>query len=444
MNPADFAKRYEQLTDEELAAIKMDELLPDARTAYEAEMRRRAADRGTQNGVETKLNSEQTEVKEPEPFVCIKCKAELGAPAKVVRRIPRCPQGHVLTKVKGTNTPGLKAFLLGAGSEFVMLFVGGVLLQLVVAPILNDFAVSHSPLTVAGSVLPLLALYALILPAVGLITWFRLRHTQFESLGRLARGHLSQAAGAITLLGILFTVAAWQDFGPAGMERYRQTRNTLLVQACRDANLEAVRKLVSAGANVNVDVRGETPLQAALGNSCYPIKMRPVVELLLQKGGDANIRAYPSAYTPTMTAVGDLCPDEDIVKRLIAAGADVNAKGSLTDERTPLMIVAESMAKNKVVLAGVLLDAGAKVDLTNDAGDTALLLVAKQMGRLGGLGQFEMFDFLVSRGADMNRRNAAGETVLRAVRTGDIAKYPLRRPEYLAVVKHLQQAGVRD
>jgi ankyrin repeat protein len=239
---------------------------------------------------------------------------------------------------------------------------------------------------------------------------------------------------------VVLTVIVYTSY-TGFLKAHRQTRAIIqagFINACDTGSVDDMRKLLAAGADVNSEDRGFLPLQAAV-NFCSAEK----VDLLLQKGANANGRAFPNGDTALMISV-ESCLDTNVPKRLIAAGADVNAKGGKVfgsgQEHTPLMVLAQGVGKEKIAIARLLVDAGAQVDLTNDDGDTALILTAKKMSQ--GLGLIEMFDFLVSRGANVNARNHAGETPMKVVKSGEILKSDPQG--YTALIRHMQKAGAHD
>ena len=86
----------------------------------------------------------------------------------------------------------------------------------------------------------------------------------------------------------------------------------------------------------------------------------PVVEVLLKSRADPNIRDVDTDMTPLLEAART---ERDIVKLLLAAGADVNAasrkEGDLLMGMTPLMIAAMDGNEELVQL---LIDKGADVN----------------------------------------------------------------------------------
>lgn len=116
-------------------------------------------------------------------------------------------------------------------------------------------------------------------------------------------------------------------------------------------DLETVKLLLHAGANANAANRyGVTPLSLAATN-----RDAAMAKALLDAGADANAR-LPSGSTMLMQAARTGNPD--IVRLLIEHGADVNAKGSVYGE-TALVWAAD---QNHPEAEQVLIAHGADVD----------------------------------------------------------------------------------
>jgi ankyrin repeat protein len=127
------------------------------------------------------------------------------------------------------------------------------------------------------------------------------------------------------------TVAA-QTADPQGPRRAADAVTPLLTAIYR-GDLQAVERLIAAGANVRAANReGVTPLSMASLDG----DMR-IVERLLAAGADAKERG-PNGETPLMFAARN--GRVDVVRRLVAAGADVNAREALRGT-TALMWAAE-------------------------------------------------------------------------------------------------------
>jgi ankyrin repeat protein len=105
-----------------------------------------------------------------------------------------------------------------------------------------------------------------------------------------------------------------------------------LIQAARTGSLDAIERLLDAGADVNLpgptgDDWDATPLQHAI------LARQPgAVQLLLERGADPNRSAGPKSVAPLLLAAGDT--DPTFVRLLLAHGADPDVEDEHGD--TPL------------------------------------------------------------------------------------------------------------
>lgn len=136
-----------------------------------------------------------------------------------------------------------------------------------------------------------------------------------------------------------------------------RTCRTALQCAATYGHLDVVERLLAAGARVNsnADFYGETSLQAAAKGGHLD-----VVEILLASG--ANVNAQPvyqkgRAALQAAAANGHL----DVVERLLAAGARVNSNADFYDQ-TALQVAAE---RGHLDVVERLLAAGAEVSATS-------------------------------------------------------------------------------
>jgi len=90
------------------------------------------------------------------------------------------------------------------------------------------------------------------------------------------------------------------------------------------------------------------------------------IKRLLDAGADINA---PSYFTPLMRSIRER--NEKLAQLLIAAGADVNAKAKASNNQTAMMIAAE-YGQTNVVRA--LIEAGADINARNEYDETALLI----------------------------------------------------------------------
>ena len=192
--------------------------------------------------------------------------------------------------------------------------------------------------------------------------------------------------------------------------------------------------LLEAGADVDAAGAGYTPLHAAVLRADLAL-----AEALIANGANLNARltqatqarrnhndyAFDKALlgaTPFMLAAKE--GEAEFMRAFAAAGADLSLP--LSDGSTPLMAAALGKqravpGRTLIIVAGqpvnrvperraraaveVVVELGADVDATNDAGDTALHVAARK--------RFDtVVRFLAENGADLHVRNAAGRTPL--------------------------------
>jgi ankyrin repeat protein len=133
----------------------------------------------------------------------------------------------------------------------------------------------------------------------------------------------------------------------ADVNASRDTR-TVLMNAAEENNVEIVRLLLDAGADVRPrDHRGLNAMSLAASRG-----HAEVVRLLLGKGSDANER-FESDVTALMLAARD--GHVETVKLLIAHGADVNAKS-----KNGVTALREATSNGYGDVAEILKAAGAK------------------------------------------------------------------------------------
>ena len=228
----------------------------------------------------------------------------------------------------------------------------------------------------------------------------------------------------------------------AGMARRGNDMSfTALLFAVTAGKQSAVETLLDAGANVNDALPdGTSALMLAAQNANWEIGNR-----LIDRGADVNAMkpgwtALHEAVHVRRTSRGGMLPPPvsngnatslDFIKRLIKAGADVNARMksfSFRDEyrtrfnrieATPFLLAAKSVDTEVMQL---LLESGANPRLTNAEGTTALMVASGLdlwlPGEDGGTlpedepEALQAVRMLLDLGLDVNAVNSRGETAL--------------------------------
>ena len=167
-----------------------------------------------------------------------------------------------------------------------------------------------------------------------------------------------------------------------------------LVKAAMEDDLEAVNAALAAKPDANVRDKDthESALEYAVRNG-----NEDIVRVLLSARADVN--AKDEFGQTALMMLGDSVTSE-LVWQLINAGAKVNARDK--DGETPLINAAEV---NNVEALKALIEAGAKVNAANSDGETPLMKAAES-------GLVHNVHALIMAGADVNARNKEGKTAL--------------------------------
>ena len=190
-----------------------------------------------------------------------------------------------------------------------------------------------------------------------------------------------------------------------------------LVDAIRHNAPRAVRYLIKAGADVNIqDDTGRIALVEAAKGKKWPIMMD-----LINAGADVNVRDIYSDTALMFAAVGG---EVRIVSSLLKAGADINAQ---CREMSALSAAVEHRKEDVALL---LIKSGADVNVPDHVyqGTTALMRAAKN-------GMVQIVDALLESGADVHLRNYVGETALLHAVWGD----PMN--VHVEIIRALVKAG---
>lgn len=254
----------------------------------------------------------------------------------------------------------------------------------------------------------------------------------FKAGAKLSDDALLRAARCGEADTVRFFLASNPKLNVNVRDSFEEHGKTALMWAAENGNSAVVEALIQAGADVNAsalshdawdrvrysggrvkdsDWTGETALMFAVspitGTKVSPERRLAVVKALIKAGADVNARDSYFKRPPLMWA-GYSAPLE-VVNALIAAGADLKAKdadGRLAAEMLLGMMERISEAGD-VELARKLIAAGADVNAGkyNLKDDTALMLAVKG-------GNAQIVRMLLDAGADLNAKDYQKQTPL--------------------------------
>ncbi|MBW5390752.1 ankyrin repeat domain-containing protein [Brachyspira hampsonii] len=157
-----------------------------------------------------------------------------------------------------------------------------------------------------------------------------------------------------------------------------------IIDLIKMGDLETIKKLIeskSLDVNYNLDIdeySKSTPLIQAI-----EYKQTDIINYLLENNADVNLTlGYSTPLTEAMY-------DEELVRKLIDLGADINLPTELTGF-TPLMA-----SLHNIAIAELLIEKGADIEAKDDDGINALVYASTYNNE-------EMVKFLLEKGADAN------------------------------------------
>ncbi|MFN2502202.1 MAG: ankyrin repeat domain-containing protein [Pyrinomonadaceae bacterium] len=224
-------------------------------------------------------------------------------------------------------------------------------------------------------------------------------------------------------------------------------KEKLLFKAIKERNLDSVKKLIAAKADVNArDEEEKTTLQQAAENYLpggeilkaliaggAEVKWGGVEALRMQQANQAEIIKIlikagfnvNSSDAKGNTAI--FYTDAENLDLLIGAGSNVNAKN--TDGRTPLLETGGDLNTIKKLIA-----AKANVNDQDNDGDTVLMLSAR-------FGNVDAIKALYEAGAKINLKDEAGRTALDHAIANLKATPPGSQKETQETIKFLESVG---
>lgn len=181
----------------------------------------------------------------------------------------------------------------------------------------------------------------------------------------------------------------------------------LLTIAAAALHLDAVRSLIAWGADIDAaDETGQPPLLTALREHRWK-DGEAVILALIEAGADCRCRGLFD-MTPLHYAAGTGSPA--IIRALLDAGADINARSTNRQDMTPIHDAADDGNTSAVEL---LIEAGAAPEVENDDGQTGLHLACEY-------GHVETVKAFIRAGCNPDHADPKGRTPLHyAARNGE-------------------------
>ena len=252
-----------------------------------------------------------------------------------------------------------------------------------------------------------------------------IEHAQYDILDFLvAKGadvNLANYAGVTPLMSAVDRASANTPAGLAYITKFltfkpkldfEQIKNngcgySALHAAARIGFINVIKLLLDNGANINIQslATGGTPLHTAAGT-----KNTDVARYLISRGAKTEI-LDASGFTPITHAVIQV--NLDMVKVLVESGAVIDTRSPNDIMRTPLIFAAANIDpfkhKDYIAIMNYLLDKKASIDFQAVNGSTALMAAAMSSNHSQAL---EKAVLLINRGAKIDMTNRSGETAL--------------------------------
>ena len=181
----------------------------------------------------------------------------------------------------------------------------------------------------------------------------------------------------------------------SNIEVQDEERNTALIRACLDDDINEVNRLIEVGVDLDLqDDFGDTALIVACNKDHVDLE---IVNALIEKGANVDLQ-NTDGYTALMLA--SIYNHMEIVVALIKKNANVNLQNISGD--TALMIAS---MRNNTQIAVDLIQAHANVDLQNKVGKTALMIASIY-------NNVQIVNALIAKGAKPNLRDYDGRNAL--------------------------------
>ena len=193
-----------------------------------------------------------------------------------------------------------------------------------------------------------------------------------------------------------------------------------LREACFNENIPMIKYLLEHGASPNgCDPDNDESVLESYINFCYKHANTAVLRRLLRAGADPNFRN--PRYMRPMFHWAIFQNVKRVVSILIEYGADVNGRGGVQGDETPIMIAAYYA---DIGIMEKLLKCGADPNARDEEGHNALFYVIAGMRHEDEIARFEL---LYRYGIDLHGRDKHGNNILQYISQDGYNKGALAR-----------------
>lgn len=211
---------------------------------------------------------------------------------------------------------------------------------------------------------------------------------------------------------------------------YDRNNGTPLMRAAYNGHLETVKLLINKGADVNIQNAAGT---TALMKAAYKGHLE-IVKFLIDNNANINLKEQHGA---TALIKGVAQGHTEIVKLLLSKGADVNVADAYNCEDNVCFHEPEGTSLESAVHHGntemvkLLLNNGADVNFHLDFKQPSCWWCGTALTRAVYTGNYEIVKLLIDKGANVNEQDSYGRTPL----------YIADDENYAEIAELLRQAG---